>query len=76
MFLLVPGSPGQKAIKRLCVCVCVCVCVRVRVRVRVCELNMYSVILTEPIIICCCSVVELTFQLVSEIHLAQHGIQQ
>jgi len=28
MFLLVPaypGSPGQKAIKQLCVCVCVCV---------------------------------------------------
>ena len=27
MFLLVPahpGSPGQRAIKRLCVCVCVC----------------------------------------------------
>jgi len=29
MFLLVPaypGSPGPKAVKRLCVCVCVCVC--------------------------------------------------
>jgi len=28
MFLLVPaypGSPGSKAVKRLCVCVCVCV---------------------------------------------------
>jgi len=28
MFLLVPaypGSPGQKAVKRLCVCVCACV---------------------------------------------------
>jgi len=27
MFLLVPaypGSPGSKAVKRLCVCVCVC----------------------------------------------------
>ena len=27
MFLLVPayaGSPGQKAVKRVCVCVCVC----------------------------------------------------
>ena len=22
-----PGSPGQRAIKRVCVCVCVCVCV-------------------------------------------------
>ena len=22
-----PGSPGQRADKRLCVCVCVCVCV-------------------------------------------------
>jgi len=36
MFLLVPGSPGQKAVKRLCVCVCVCACVRACVRVRVC----------------------------------------
>jgi len=30
MFLLVPAypcSPGQMAVKRLCVCVCVCVCV-------------------------------------------------
>jgi len=24
-----PGSPGQRAIKRVCVCVCVCACVRV-----------------------------------------------
>ena len=24
-----PGSPGQRAIKRVCVCVCVCVCVQV-----------------------------------------------
>jgi len=23
MFFLVPGSPGPKAVKRLCVCVCV-----------------------------------------------------
>ena len=33
VFLLVPaypGSPGQKAVKRLCVCVCVCVCVAPR----------------------------------------------
>ena len=32
------GSPGKRAIKRVCVCVCVHVrvCVRVRVRVRVC----------------------------------------
>ena len=22
-----PGSPGQRAVKRMCVCVCVCVCV-------------------------------------------------
>ena len=21
-----PGSPGQRAVKRVCVCVCVCVC--------------------------------------------------
>jgi len=29
VFLLVPayrGSPGSKAVKRLCLCVCVCVC--------------------------------------------------
>ena len=23
-----PGSPGQRAVKRVCVCVCVCLCVR------------------------------------------------
>jgi len=23
-----PGSPGKRAVKRVCVCVCVCVCVR------------------------------------------------
>jgi len=37
MFLLVPaypGSPGQKAVKRLCVCVCVRACVRACVRYR------------------------------------------
>jgi len=40
MFLLVPaypGSPGQKAVKRLCVCVRACVrCVRACVRACVC----------------------------------------
>jgi len=39
MFLLVPaypGSPGQKAVKWLCVCVCVHACVRVCVRVCLC----------------------------------------
>ena len=25
------GTPGKRAVKRLCVCVCVCVCVRARV---------------------------------------------
>ena len=30
------GSPGQRAIKQVCVCACVCVCVRVRVCVCVC----------------------------------------
>ena len=30
-----PGSPGQRAVKRVCVCVCVCVCARARVRVCV-----------------------------------------
>jgi len=30
-----PGSPSQKAVKRVCVCVCVCVC-GARACVRVC----------------------------------------
>jgi len=37
MFHLVPaypGSPGQKAVKRLCVCVCVRACVRACVPAR------------------------------------------
>ena len=44
--LLVPaylGSPGKRAVKRLCVCVCVCVracvraCVCVRLKLRLCS---------------------------------------
>ena len=35
-----PGSPGQKAVKRVCVCVCVCVCVRACV--RACVLGLQS----------------------------------
>ena len=31
-----PGSPGQRAVKRVCLCVCVCVCVCVRACVRAC----------------------------------------
>jgi len=31
-----PGSPGKKAVKRVCVTVCVCVCVCVRACVRAC----------------------------------------
>jgi len=31
-------SPGQRAVKRVCVCVCVCVCARARVRVCLCVL--------------------------------------
>jgi len=31
-----PGSPGQRAVKRVCVCVCVRACVRACVCVRVC----------------------------------------
>jgi len=41
MFLLVPaypGSPGQKAVKQLCVCARVCMRVHVRVRVCACVL--------------------------------------
>ena len=26
---LVPGSPGKRAVKQVCVCVCVCMCVTV-----------------------------------------------
>ena len=29
-----PGSPGKRAVKRVCVCVCVCACVRACVRVK------------------------------------------
>ena len=51
MFLLVPaypGSPGQKAIKRLCVCVCVCVCVRACVRACVATLtSQWNLEMTE-----------------------------
>ena len=34
-----PGSPGQRAVKRVCVCVCACVraCERACVRVCVCD---------------------------------------
>ena len=45
MFLLVPahpGSPGQKAVKRLCVCVCVCVCVSVRPILRIGEYSLVA----------------------------------
>ena len=31
-----PGSPGKRAVKRVCVCVYVCVCVRACVRACVC----------------------------------------
>ena len=31
-----PGSPGQRAVKRVCVCVCVRACVRARTRTRAC----------------------------------------
>ena len=41
--VLVPahlGSPGQRAVKRVCVCVCVCVCVRACV--CVCQMSFGS----------------------------------
>ena len=31
-----PGSPGRRAVKRVCVCVCACACVRVCVCARAC----------------------------------------
>jgi len=31
-----PGSPGKRAVKRVCVCECVCVCACARVCARVC----------------------------------------
>ena len=49
MFLLVlayPGSPRQKAVKRLCVCVCVCVRACVRACMRAC-VHEWLVIVTE-----------------------------
>jgi len=38
-----PGSPGPKAVKRLCVCVCVCVYVCVRACVRACVCFMMCI---------------------------------
>ena len=32
MVLVDPGSPGKRAVKRVCVCVCVCACVRACMR--------------------------------------------
>jgi len=45
MFLLVPaypGSPGQRAVKWLCVCVCVCMRVRACVRACVFMQSLYK----------------------------------
>jgi len=36
LVLVYPGSPGQRAVKLVCVCVCVRACVRVCVCVRLC----------------------------------------
>ena len=54
MFLLVPaypGSPGQKAIKQLCVCVCVCyalancvICITAVERLSLLNWQFYEVI--------------------------------
>ena len=38
-----PGSPGKRAVKRMCVCVCVCVCACV----RVCVLPYAQLLLCE-----------------------------
>ena len=39
-----PGSPGQRAVKRLCVCVCVRACVRARAHVRLIVICKYCYI--------------------------------
>ena len=51
-----PGSPGQRAVKRVCVRVCVCVCVVIVTMLRVCTVCCYvfdfcpkfSSLLTRP----------------------------
>ena len=37
-----PGSPGKRAVKRVCVCVCACLraCVRARARARACSCSL------------------------------------
>jgi len=37
-----PGSPGKRAVKRVCVCVCVCVRACVRAYVCVCVFSRYK----------------------------------
>ena len=44
------GSPGQRAVKRVCVCVCVCVCACVCVCVCVSECVRACVVCCEIII--------------------------
>ena len=44
-----PGSPGQRAVKRVCVCACVCVCVSVSVSVYYFVANK----LTLSLSLCC-----------------------
>jgi len=50
-----PGSPGQRAIKRVCVCVCVCLCVCVTV-------NLYIVLLSS-----CLSVKLTVYSMISDV---------
>jgi len=44
------GSPGQRAIKRVCVCVCVCVCVFAYIDNMDCLLLKYAYNLAETVI--------------------------
>jgi len=51
------GSPGKKAVKRVCVCVCVCVCVRACVRAR--ALFVYAALCDF-----CCAAVYIGFYII------------
>ena len=50
-----PGSPGKKAVKRVCVSVCVCVCVSGHLLEWVLPLGVLSALYTTmSLLFCCC----------------------
>jgi len=70
MFLLVPaypGSPGQRAVKRLCVCVCVCDYYFFYHRVHLCfsyigEFDLLMIAADFPSIAFCIRIVAVVFR--------------